>query len=62
MVNAWLNMPNCLPTVQVAMMAAGVLFLMGAGLQAGASNLAMLICGRMVLGCGVGTAAVTVPV
>ena len=39
------------------MRVAGVLFLAGAGLQAGAADLAMLICGRAVLGCGVGTAA-----
>ena len=43
------------------MLAAGCLFLAGAGLQAGAVNLAMLICGRMVLGCGVGTAAGKLP-
>lgn len=44
------------------MVAAGLLFFAGAGLQAGAHNLATLICGRMVLGCGVGTATVVVPI
>lgn len=36
------------------MLGAGTLFLLGAGLQAGAGNLAMLVAGRLVLGCGVG--------
>lgn len=36
------------------MIAASCLFLIGAGLQAGAINLAMLVVGRVVLGVGVG--------
>jgi predicted MFS family arabinose efflux permease len=38
------------------MVAAGACFLVGAGLNAGAQNLAMLIVGRIFLGCGIGFA------
>eukprot|EP00887_Chlorella_sp_A99_P007449 scaffold2.g7449.t1 len=47
---------------RAVVMSSGLLFMVGAGLQAGSVNLAMLIVGRTVLGCGVGAAAVTVPV
>ena len=39
---------------QAMMLGAGCLFLTGAGLQAGAVNLGMLIAGRSIVGCGVG--------
>ncbi len=35
---------------------AGAAFLLGAGLTAGARNLPMLVCGRILLGVGVGFA------
>lgn len=44
------------------MFAAGLLYLLGSGLQAGAANLGMLIAGRCVLGLGVGISSVTAPV
>ncbi len=40
--------------LQVMLFLAGCCFMLGAALQAGASNLAMLIAGRVVLGLGVG--------
>lgn len=51
----------CLQPLQPCMFVAGVLYLLGSGLQAGALNLAMLISGRCVLGLGVGISAVTAP-
>lgn len=44
------------------MLAAGLMSLLGAGLQAGAHNKAMLYCGRIAVGFGVGTVAIVVPV
>ncbi len=40
--------------LQVTMVAASLLFIVGAGLQAGALNLGMLVSGRVILGFGVG--------
>lgn len=47
---------------KISMLVSGCLFLLGAGLQAGAHSLTQLIVGRCVLGLGVGTAACVVPV
>lgn len=47
---------------KLTMLVSGCLFLLGAGLQAGARSLTQLILGRSVLGFGVGTAACVVPV
>ncbi|PSC76169.1 H(+) hexose cotransporter 2 [Micractinium conductrix] len=47
---------------KVSMLSSGSLFLVGAGLQAGAHSLTQLVIGRCVLGFGVGTAACVVPV
>lgn len=47
---------------KATMLIGGCFFLTGAGLQAGAHSLTQLIIGRCVLGFGVGTAAVVVPV
>lgn len=52
--------PPC--PLQPCMFVAGMLYLLGSGLQAGAQNLGMLIAGRCVLGLGVGCSAVTAPV
>lgn len=41
---------------KATMVAAGACFLVGAGLNAGAQNLAMLIVGRIFLGFGIGFA------
>ena len=43
------------------MFASAIMFIVGAGLQAGAVNLAMLFIGRMILGFGVGFANTAVP-
>lgn len=43
------------------MLIAGVFFIIGVILNAGAQNLAMLIAGRILLGCGVGFANQAVP-
>jgi predicted MFS family arabinose efflux permease len=40
--------------MQVTMIGASCLFLVGAGIQAGAMNLTMLVLGRVILGLGVG--------
>lgn len=45
------------PPLQTTMIGAACLFLAGAGLQAGAVNLGMLIAGRVLVGCGVGECA-----
>ena len=39
---------------RIMMFVSGCLFVLGGGLQAGAQNVAMLVCGRLILGCGVG--------
>ena len=43
--------------LQPLMLVSGVLFVVGAGIQAGAVNVAMLVIGRVVLGLGVGMAS-----
>ena len=39
---------------RIMMFVSGALFVLGGGLQAGAHNVAMLVIGRLILGCGVG--------
>ena len=46
--------PALLACLQLMMLLSGCFFLLGAGLQAGAHSLAMLIVGRSILGFGVG--------
>ncbi|GAB4817109.1 hypothetical protein N2152v2_004155 [Parachlorella kessleri] len=46
---------------KVTMVLAAILFLVGAGIQAGAVSVAMLVLGRVVLGFGVGSASQVVP-
>ncbi|XAR55031.1 hypothetical protein NMG60_11030404 [Bertholletia excelsa] len=45
-----------------SMIAGGFLFLAGAGINAGARNVTMLILGRLLLGCGIGFANQSVPI
>ncbi|KAJ7979455.1 Sugar transport protein [Quillaja saponaria] len=47
---------------RITMLIAGIFFIVGTILNAAASNLAMLIVGRLLLGCGVGFANQAVPV
>ncbi|KAK1419286.1 hypothetical protein QVD17_28451 [Tagetes erecta] len=47
---------------RLTMLIAGVFFIIGVALNAGAQDLAMLIVGRILLGCGVGFANQAVPV
>ncbi len=47
---------------RTSMLAAGLAFLAGVGLCAGAHVLAMLICGRVLLGVGVGLANQAAPI
>lgn len=46
---------------RLTMLIAGVFFIIGVALNAGAQDLAMLIAGRILLGCGVGFANQAVP-
>ncbi|KAL6191167.1 hypothetical protein ACLB2K_037558 [Fragaria x ananassa] len=46
---------------KMTMLIAGILFLVGTGFNAAAINLAMLIIGRLLLGCGVGFANQAIP-
>lgn len=56
---AWLSSAHGRKT---SMLLAGLCFLAGVGLCAGAVELAMLICGRILLGFGIGLANQCVPV
>ncbi|XP_058769657.1 sugar transport protein 13-like isoform X1 [Vicia villosa] len=47
---------------RLTMLIAGFFFIAGVGFNAAAQNLAMLICGRILLGCGIGFANQAVPV
>jgi MFS family permease len=48
--------------MQVTMVVAGFCFAVGAALQAGAQNMAMLVIGRCILGLGVGIGTMVGPV
>ena len=47
--------------MQLPLLVAGIFFLIGTGIMAGAVHVAMLVVGRVLLGFGVGIASLVVP-